>query len=367
VTEKLTQPRRGLLASRISPRSVDLRRSVLAAFVLAGCTGSGLPTASSTSALPAVVEPSATASPQPSPLPATSTASPTPDPYAGLTVADLKARAYGGGSLLVEDVLADTLAFTRYLVSYPSDGLQIYGFLDLPKGEGPFPVVLVLHGYIDPEVYQTLAYTTRYADFLAQAGYLTIHPNLRGYPPSESGPNLFRVGFAVDVLNLAAIVREAAGLPGPLERADGGAIGLLGHSMGGGIALRVVVVDPQVRGAVLYGSMSGNEQWNYTKILEWSEGARGAEELAVPAADVARIQAANYLEDIQASLSIHHGSADETVPPEWSADLCARLQGLEKPTECFVYPGAPHTFYGTTDHLFMERVSGFFASVFGVP
>jgi len=65
--------------------------------------------------------------------------------------------------------------------------LSICGFANLPHGEGPSPVIIVLHGYIDLEIYQMLDYTTHYADALASAGYLVLHPNLRGYPPSDEG------------------------------------------------------------------------------------------------------------------------------------------------------------------------------------
>ncbi len=174
------------------------------------------------------VAPTVTSTPLPSPTA-------TPDPVAGLTIADLRARTYGGGDVTVVEVLGANEAFTRSLISYPSDGLTIYGFANVPHGDGPFPVAIVLHGYIDPAVYETLAYTTRYADALARAGYLTIHPNLRGYPPSDDGPNRFHVGMAEDVLNLLAIVRGAAGNDGPLTAADPEAIGIMGHSMGGGI------------------------------------------------------------------------------------------------------------------------------------
>ena len=74
--------------------------------------------------------------------------------------------------------------------------------MNVPQGEGPFPVVLVLHGYVDPARYNTLTYTTGYADALARAGYLVIHPNFRNWPPSDSGPEDYRVGQAVDVLHL---------------------------------------------------------------------------------------------------------------------------------------------------------------------
>lgn len=262
----------------------------------------------------------------------------------------------------MEEVLATNSYFTRLLVKYPSDGLLIYGFMNLPRREqGPFPVVIALHGYIDPGVYDTLDYTTHYADSLARAGFLVIHPNLRGYPPSDAGDNLFRVGMAIDVLNLIAIVREQAGQPGPLEAAKPSAIGLWGHSMGGGITTRVITIDQEVRAAVLYGAMSGDDQKNYERIFNYfSQGQRGADELNAPAEAFLRISPIYYLDRVQAIVSIHHGESDQEVPPEWSKDLCARLAGLGKEVECFTYPDQGHTFDGEGDTLFIQRMIEFF-------
>jgi dipeptidyl aminopeptidase/acylaminoacyl peptidase len=260
-----------------------------------------------------------------------------------------------------EKVLAVTDAFTRTLISYPSDGLTIYGFMNTPHGgNGPFPVVIASHGYIEPSQYTTLDYTTRYADALARAGFLVLHPNLRGYAPSDDGPNRFRVGMAADVLNLAALVREQGGAPGPLALADPDAIGVWGHSMGGGVSLRAISVSPDIDAAVLYGAMSGDERANYERIRLWSGGTRGLDELDTPDADLRRVSPIYYLDRIAAAVSIHHGSNDGTVPPEWSADLCDRLQALNKTVECFVYEGQPHTFGGDGDRLFMQRVAEFF-------
>jgi dipeptidyl aminopeptidase/acylaminoacyl peptidase len=209
-------------------------------------------------------------------------------------------------------------------------------------------------------VYGTLDYTTRYADSLAQADYLVLHPNLRDYLPSDSGPNPFRIGAAVDVLNLIGLVRQHAGQPGPLEKAVPGAIGLWGHSMGGGITLRAITVSPDVRAAVLYGSMSGDEQQNYEQIQLWTGGTSGLEELNTPEDALRRISPINYLDQIQAAVSIHHGADDATVTLEWSIDLCAQLQALAKPVECYTYEGQPHTFSGEGDQLFISRTIAFF-------
>jgi dienelactone hydrolase len=316
-------------------------------------TYTAIPAPTATATATATAAPTATATVTPTP-------SPTPDPYAGYTIESLRARTYGGGEITIRETLAVTAAFTRTLISYPSDGLTIYGFMNVPVGEGPFPVAIVLHGYIDPSVYDTIAYTTRYADALAKAGYLVVHPNLRGYPPSDDGPDAYRVGKAVDVLNLLALIRETAGMPGPLRTANGSAIGLMGHSMGGGITWRVITVDQGVGAAVLYGSMHADELVNYRQIRVWTGGSGGYPELSTSAEDLARISPATYLQDIVTPLSIHHSVDDGTVPVAWSEDLAQRMEDLGKDVELFLYHDTPHTFRGEADALFMERMIAFF-------
>jgi len=301
-----------------------------------------------------------TSSPQPTNTP-TPTITPTPDPYAALSIDALMARSYGGGQVEIQQELDVNSYFTRTLITYPSDGLTIYGFMDVPKrGTPPYPVVIAVHGYIDPGIYNTLDYTTRYADALARAGFLVLHPNLRGYPPSDSGGNLFRVGMAVDVLNLIALVKETGGQPGVLELANPQAIGLWGHSMGGGISTRVITISPDVRAAVLYAPMSGDEKQNFEAINQWSDGTRGLDELAVPENELLRISPIYYLDRIRAAVSINHGLSDQLVPLKWSLDLCSKLQDLGKSVECFTYKDEPHTFYGDGDAVFIQRTVKFF-------
>lgn len=344
----------------------SLRASLpIALLVLAACsagptaapataTAPPVPTAAQVpSATPA---PSATATALPTATPAPTeppTPTATPDPYGDITIEGLRARAYGGGEITVVETLAVTGAFTRTLITYPSDGLTVRAFMNTPSGPGPFPVVIVCHGYIDPAIYQTLAYTTRYADALARAGFLVVHPDYRGNGLSEPGRNFFRTGYAIDVLNLIALLKDW-----PL--ADPHSIALFGHSMGGGISLRVITVSPDVKAALVYGSMSADENINFTKIAEWRGTTAELPELEVPAAAVARIAPVNYLQDVTAAVSIHHGDADATVPPAWSADLYARLVALGKDVEYFTYPGEPHTFTGTGERLLMQRAVEFF-------
>jgi dipeptidyl aminopeptidase/acylaminoacyl peptidase len=331
-------------------------REILLIFLALVAAGCNYPV---TTPLPSPVLVAATATSIPT-QPATATAG-TSEPYAGLSIAALAARSYGGGNLVDLGLLGQAGTFNRYLISYPSDGLTINGFIDIPAALGPHPVVLVLHGYVDPEGYQVENYTAGYAAAFANAGYIAIHPNYRNYPPSDIGPNEFRVGFAIDILNLIAIVNSQAGQAGLLGSADPEAVFLWGHSMGGGVTLRVITVGADVQGALVYGSMSGDERRNFEHIRDvLSEGERGNEELVASDEQLAQISPMFFYDRINVPVSIHHGDIDDVVPLAWSVELCETLQNLGKNVECFTYHNMPHTFYGLNDQLLVERSIEFF-------
>ncbi len=292
------------------------------------------------------------------------TAAATTDPFAGLSIPELVARTYGAGQLKNWQVLNKAAGFTRYLISYPSDGLTIYGFMDVPTAPPQtgslYPVIVAVHGYIDPRIYQTVDYTARYADQLAGAGFLVLHPNLRNYFPSDKGPNLFRVGYTIDVLNLIAIVRVQGSQPGALQQASPTAIGLWGHSMGGGISIRAMTVDPQIRAVVLYSAVSGDEKQNASKFPGTLDGRATPPPDSIPDDVYLRVSPVYFYDRVQAAVSIHYGLADKTVPPAWSETLCNQLQALQKSVECFSYPNEAHIFGGASDQLFIQRTITFF-------
>ena len=258
-----------------------------------------------------------------------------PNPY---SVEALRARTYGAGDLKVEYAWENQPEFTRYYITYPSDGLTIAGFVDIPVGKGPFPVIMALHGFISAGKYQTLDYTTRYADGLAQNGYIVLHPNMRNFPPSDTAPTGRDdlTGYTVDVLNLLALVRKQAGQTGIFKNADISRLGIWGHSIGGGVALRVVSIVPEIKAAVLYAAVS----------QRYTNASAGFTVFDLAAS--------------QAVFSLHQGEADKTVQPAWTKTLDQQLLDLGKSVEYFTYPGQPHTFFGQNDALLMRRTVDFF-------
>jgi len=252
----------------------------------------------------------------------------------------LSEREYGQGELTVEYPWHNQAEFTRYYITYDSDDLTIHGYVNIPNGKGPFPVVIALHGYIPPSEYQTLDYSTRYADAIAKNGYIVLHPNMRNFPPSDSPGRIrdFQAGYVADVMNLLAYVKEEAGQKGSIfEAADLLRMGIWGHSLGGGVALRVVNLVPEIKAAVLYGAVS----------QRYSNNSAGFKVYDLSATD--------------AAFSVHHGTADPTVSVTWSQQLCKQLEEAGREHECFFYEDAPHTFIrqGNDDPLFIRRTVDF--------
>ena len=302
--------------------------------------------------------PTATLTPTLTPVPdRISTLTPTPDLFRQMYMESLIERKYGGGVLQDEGSFYLSPGFTRHLFKYRSEGLNLYGFINIPDGDGFFPVVVVLHGAIDPQIYTTIGYTARYTDALAQAGYIVINPNLRGYLPSEDDDNDFGVGDAIDILNLIALIRSQSGISGLLENADSQNIGLMGHSMGGAIVMRAMIIDQKIKAGLLYGSINADERLN---LVHFGNDGRRENILSYTDDVLEAISPSTLLDAINAPLSIHHGTEDAVVPVKWSRDLCQQLQDMEKVTECFLYPEQAHTFQNSGDTLFTQRMISFF-------
>lgn len=295
------------------------------------------------------------------------------NPYWSYTIQYLRTRPYphpeDSGKLEITGNQGDFDSFTRVLIRYPSDGLSITGFMNVPKGEGPFPVVIMLHGYAPPEKYISINedYDLPTADIFTSNGYLVIHPDMRGYSAAEGEKqefdNLFQTGLAIDVLNLIALVKAQGGFPGPLANADPTRIGLWGHSLGGGVALRVITVSQDVRAAILYSATSGDEQNNSPLIFsltgDWAQYQR---EQAVDPRTLELISPIYHFDGITAAVILFHGTDDTVVPITWAIENCEALKLTLPPNriECVYYIGGRHTVYSRYQPGFNNSQLGFF-------
>ncbi|SDU80206.1 Prolyl oligopeptidase family protein [Jiangella alkaliphila] len=336
---------------------------VAAVLLLSGCSGddepSGAPAPSPPSP-PASVTPTPSATPSPTPTP-------TPTPPHPVSLPALMQQPYDGGDLALGEVLETGDGYTRYAVTYGGAGLTVSGILNLPDGAGPFPVLVLAHGYIDPDVYTTGRGLRREQDYLARQGYAVLHTDYRNHAGSDDDPAnevRLRLGYTEDVVNAVLAVRNS-GIP----QLDGERVGLLGRSMGGGVALNTLVVQPGlVDAAVIYASVSSNTVQNFD---QWTRGQPGAEDLTAeivaaygaPEANPAfwrDVSPVTFFDRVTEPVLIHHGTADDTCPPQWAHDTDAALRAAGKDVTLQLYEGEPHAFEAGWQ-LSIERTAAFFA------
>ncbi len=373
--------------------SLVIRSSILAwLFVsLIGCGSSNSPEPAPTSSRPtlAAVIASAESDADPTALPLptetpppTNTPAPTATPEHPLMISVGRARAYEGSEITIEQTLAHGSNYERYIASYLSDGLKIYALLTVPRGEKPatgWPVIIFNHGYIAPSVYRTTERYVEYVNRIAQSGYIVFRSDYRGHGSSEGEARggYGSPDYTTDVLNATASMKK-------FPDADPDRIGMWGHSMGGYITLRSMVIDPDIKAGVIWAGVVAS----YADLFaQWRRPTSGGAQVVPPSTSLRRgwrtelveqygtpeenpefwdsISANSYLGELSSPIQLHHGTADTSVPVLFSELLNEQIIAVDGNSELYLYPGDNHNLsqnFGTamarTIRFFDEHVKG---------
>jgi dipeptidyl aminopeptidase/acylaminoacyl peptidase len=281
--------------------------------------------------------------------PTTGSAAPTP-PHP-VSIPGLIARDHQGSGLRLGAVLARTGAYTSYAITYEANGLTVSGLLNIPEGEGPFPALVLAHGYIDPAVYTTGRGLTREQDLLARHGYVVLHTDYRNHARSDDDPDNdvnLRLGYTEDVIAAVKALRASGRAEIDRER-----IGLLGRSMGGGVVYNTLVVAPGlVDAAVVYAPVSSRPAENIDRfqrpegdpVVAEIEAAHGSPE--ENPRFWREVSPVTYADRVTEPLLIHHGTADTVCPLRWSRQTAAAFEAAGKDVRLITYAGEGHTFQG---------------------
>ena len=116
----------------------------------------------------------------------TSPIAPSPTPLIKYSFENLRNRTYEGSEIKLGKVIKEEEKYTSYLFSFFTDGKKVTGQLNLPHGRGPFPVVVMLRGYADREIYFTGLGTRKAAGVFAENGYMDIKSEVKPQSGTDS-------------------------------------------------------------------------------------------------------------------------------------------------------------------------------------
>jgi dipeptidyl aminopeptidase/acylaminoacyl peptidase len=278
----------------------------------------------------------------------------------------LMRKAFDGRGLRLTAVLARYDAYTRHAISYRSGDLTISGIMNVPNGAGPFPVLVLNHGYIDPSYYVTGQGLAREQDYLARRGYVVLHTDYRNHAGSDDDPTAerrMRLGYTEDVINAALAVKKST-----LPFLDGERVGLLGRSMGGGVTLNALVVRPGlVDAASIYASVSSKTIDNFNRWIRDDPGRSALSDYVInrwgePQQNPSfwrGVSPRTYFDRITEPVLMHQGTADESCPPRWAHQTQHALEESGAKSRLLIYPGEPHAFVDKWG-LSIRRTARFF-------
>ena len=274
-----------------------------------------------------------------------------------LSIEVMRSTDYPGSDITIEQTLESGFGFNQYVVSYKSEGLKINALLTVPIGVQPdegWPVIIFDHGYISPSIYRTTERYIAYIEAFASSGYIVFKPDYRGHGSSEGQPEgaYYSPAYANDVLNALASIKKYPGV-NPAK------IGMWGHSMGGYITLRSMVIDPRLRAGVIWAGVVASypdllTRWRRTptapgtpigtpSLRGWRGGLASVYgSLEENPAFYDSISANSFLTLISGPVQLHHGTADTSVPYEFSELLFEQLQQAGVESELYLYEGADH-------------------------
>src|SRR5689334_449167 len=223
---------------------------------------------------------------------------------------------------------AQTISFTdqrikAQYVTYPSPGGTsgtMRGYLVQPKGNGPFPVVLVVH-----ENRGLNPYIEDVARRAAVEGFLALAPDglfpVGGYPGNDDDgrelqAKLDQAKLRTDMLNSAKFLKA--------HQLSNGKLGVTGFCWGGGT----------------------------TNFLAATMGA----DVKAAAPYYGAAPATTAVPDIKAALVIHYAQNDERINAMWP-DYEKALKAAHVTYEQFTYPGTQHGFHNNSTPRYQEAAA----------
>ncbi|MEU4803111.1 S9 family peptidase [Actinosynnema sp. NPDC023587] len=221
------------------------------------------------------------------------------------------------------------------LTGSASDGYPVHGWLVLPEGEGPHPVVLAVHG--GPFMYHGWGFWDE-AQVYAEAGYAVVLPNPRGSAGYGQAHGQAVIGAfgTVDVDDVLSVLDAA------LERSDLDAdrVGVMGGSYGGFMTSWL---------AAHHGERF-RAAWSERAVNAWDSFAGSSDigwfftdAYCGPSLEAQRAMSPlTYAEKVSLPFMVVHSEHDWRCPLEQAQRMFVALRRNGVEAEMLLFPGEGH-------------------------
>ncbi|WP_433049747.1 S9 family peptidase [Dactylosporangium sp. CS-033363] len=212
------------------------------------------------------------------------------------------------------------------------DGYPVHGWIVRPGGEGPHPVLLMIHGGPYTQYGWRLFDE---AQVYAGGGYAVVYGNPRGssgYGGAHGRPIRGNVG-EVTATDLLALLDAALKEPG----LDAGRVGVLGGSHGGFMTTWLAAHHGErFKAAVSERAVNAIDSFAGTSDIGWFFAD------ALYQGDFARQSPLTYAGRISIPMLIMHSEQDWRCPVEQAYRLFVALKRNGAPAELLLFPGEGH-------------------------
>ncbi|GAA1988325.1 S9 family peptidase [Microbacterium pumilum] len=252
-----------------------------------------------------------------------------------------------GELLLLEDGVARTLtAFgvsaaatglvtPREVTVEGRDGYPVHGWVAKPDGDGPFPVILQIHGGPYASYGIHLFDETQ---VLVAGGYAVVYCNPRGSAGygREHGRVIRQAMGTVDFADVVDFLDGAVAADWTL---DASRVGVMGGSYGGYLTAWVIAHDHRFAGAIVERGFLDPVSFQGTSDIGTFFGD---EYVGISAEDIARQSPMAVVDRVTTPTLIIHSELDFRCPLEQATRYYSALKRQGTDAELLVFPGENH-------------------------
>ncbi|GAA5027688.1 S9 family peptidase [Microbacterium fluvii] len=237
----------------------------------------------------------------------------------------------GFGSAIGQTGLAEPTEFT----ATARDGYPVHGWVAAPEGEGPFPVILQIHGGPFASYGVHLFDETQ---VLVDAGYAVVYCNPRGSAGygRAHGRSIRGAMGTVDHTDVMDFLHGALDAD---PRLDGSRVGIMGGSYGGYLTAWIIAHEHRFAGAIVERGFLEPTSFQGTSDIG---SFFGDEYVGVSPDDIARQSPMAVVGRVTTPTLVIHSELDYRCPLEQATRYYSALKRQGTPAELLIFPGENH-------------------------